>query len=69
MNLEQGWILKMYLGFRVSQEPEPGIEVVSDGNEGRRLHDNILPVEDSLPPMAVHYPVLVCVDQELSGPC
>ena len=24
--------------------------------------------EDSLPPMPVHYPVLVCVDQELSGP-
>ena len=49
-------------------EHEPGIEVVSDGNEGCRLHNNILTMEDSLPPMPVHYPVLVCVDQELSGP-
>ena len=46
---------------------QPGIEMVSDGNEGCRLHDNILSMEDPLPAIAVHYPILVCVDQELSG--
>ena len=42
--------------------------MVRDRNEGSRLHDNILTVEDSLPPVDVHNLVLVGVDQELSGP-
>ena len=39
--------------------------MICDRYEGRRLHDDILAVEDPLPAGSVHDPVLLSVDQEL----
>ena len=59
-------------GTRLATDIEvPGIKMICNGYEGRSLHDNVLAVEDPLPAVAVHDPVLLSVDPELviAGEC